>query len=124
MRSLDPSRIHSWHAHVYFEDSTQAAARALRGALEADLGPRIRLGRFNEGPVGPHPVGSYEIAFLPEHLPAVLGWLLLNRGTLDVLLHPNSDNELRDHREGALWLGRPHALDLAGLQAGPSVFDL
>ena len=34
---------------------------------------------------------------------------------LDVFVHPNTGDELRDHRDCALWLGRSHALNLAAL---------
>lgn len=42
----------------------------------------------------------------------VVGWLALNHGTLDVFMHPNTDDELRDHRDCAIWLGRAYPLDL------------
>jgi DOPA 4,5-dioxygenase len=32
-----------------------------------------------------------------------------------VFVHPNTDNELRDHRDCALWLGRSHQLNLAAV---------
>jgi DOPA 4,5-dioxygenase len=36
----------------------------------------------------------------------------LNHGTLDVFVHPNTDDPLRDHRDCAIWLGRSYPLDL------------
>jgi DOPA 4,5-dioxygenase len=42
----------------------------------------------------------------------VVGWLALNHAGLDVFLHPNTGDELRDHRDSAVWIGRSHALDL------------
>jgi len=36
----------------------------------------------------------------------------LNHGALDVFIHPNTGDELRDHRDCALWLGHDHVLDL------------
>ena len=47
----------------------------------------------------------------------VVGWLALNHGALDVLVHPNTGDALRDHRDCALWLGRSHALNLGALDA-------
>jgi DOPA 4,5-dioxygenase len=38
--------------------------------------------------------------------------LALNHRELDVLVHPNTGDELRDHRDSALWLGSSHALAL------------
>lgn len=112
---MTPDPIRSWHAHVYFDAARRDAAWALRERIAAALGERVRIGRFNEVPVGPHPEGSYELDIAPAQLGAVLGWLALNRGALDVLVHPNSQDELRDHRDCALWFGQAHALNLAGL---------
>jgi DOPA 4,5-dioxygenase len=42
---------------------------------------------------------------------------LLDHGALDVLIHPNTGDELRDHRDRALWLGRSHVLSLEALSA-------
>ena len=115
MDSLNPSLIESWHAHVYFDAASRDAARALRGTIETELAGRIELGRFHERPVGPHPMWSYQLAFAPANFPHVVGWLTLNHRGLDVFIHPNTGDELRDHRDCALWLGRSHVLNLAAL---------
>ena len=112
---LDVSRIDSWHAHVYFDAATRDAAWALRDVLSAALGGRIEIGRFHERPVGPHPRWSYQLAFEPAHFAEVVGWLALNHGPLDVFLHPNTGDALRDHRDSAIWIGREHRLDLQAL---------
>ena len=112
MTYLDVSQIASWHAHVYFDADTRDAARAFRETLTAQFGDRIEMGRFHERPVGPHPCWSYQIAFAPAQFSDIVGWLALNHGALDVFVHPNTGNELRDHRDCAIWLGRSHQLDL------------
>lgn len=73
------------------------------------------MGRFHERPVGPHPQWSCHFAFAPAALPRVLTWLALNHGALDVFLHPNTGESLRDHRDCALWIGHSHTLNLAAL---------
>jgi len=115
MESLNPSIIDSWHAHVYFDVSSRDAARALRETIEKELAGRMELGRFHEKPVGPHPMWSYQLAFAPADFPDVVSWLALNHDVLDVFIHPNTGDELRDHRDCALWLGRSHVLNLAAL---------
>lgn len=110
--NLAVSRITGWHAHVYFAAESRDAARALRDVVAAQFGDRIALGRFHERPVGPHPCWSYQLAFAPAQFADVVGWLALNHRELDVLVHPNTGDELRDHRDSALWLGSSHALDL------------
>jgi aromatic ring-cleaving dioxygenase len=112
---LDPSIIGSWHAHVYFDAASREAAWALRRSIEAELAGRMEMGRFHERPVGPHPMWSYQLAVPPADFPYVLSWLALNHGALDVFVHPNTADELRDHRDCALWLGRSHVLNLAAL---------
>jgi aromatic ring-cleaving dioxygenase len=117
MDRLHPSIIDSWHAHVYFEASSREVAWALRETINAELAGLMEMGRFHEKPVGPHPMWSYQLAFLVENFSRVLGWLTLNHGALDVFVHPNTGNELRDHRDCALWLGRSHGLNLAALNS-------
>ena len=75
----------------------------------------MELGRFHERPVGPHPMWSYQLAFAPAGFPDVVSWLALNHDGLDVFIHPNTGDALRDHRDCALWLGRSHVLNLAAL---------
>ena len=115
MHTLDPALIESWHAHVYFDAASRDAALALRAAIETALAGSVTLGRFHEKAVGPHPMWSYQIAFPAAGFARVVGWLALNHGSLDVFLHPNTGDELRDHRDCALWLGRSYTLNLAAL---------
>lgn len=112
---LPPALIESWHAHVYFDASSRDAAWALREVIQVELAGVMEMGRFHERPVGPHPMWSYQLAFGPAHFAQVLAWLTLNHDGLDVFIHPNTGDELRDHRDGALWLGRSHVLNLAAL---------
>ena len=112
MTYLDVSRIESWHAHVYFDAASRDAANAFRDVVTAHFGSRVQVGRFHERPVGPHPAWSFQIAFDPEEFADVVGWLALNHGALDVFAHPNTGDELRDHRDSALWLGQSYQLNL------------
>jgi DOPA 4,5-dioxygenase len=115
MDLLLPSVIDSWHAHVYFEASSREAAWALRESINVELAGRMQMGRFHEKPIGPHPMWSYQLAIPAENFSQVVGWLTLNRCALDVFVHPNTGDELRDHRDCALWLGKSHALNLSAL---------
>jgi DOPA 4,5-dioxygenase len=108
------STITSWHAHVYFDAGTREAAWRLRETVGATFDAEV--GRFHERPLGPHPCWSFQVAFPPELFATIVPWLALNRGALDVLVHPLSGDDLADHRDFALWLGRSHALDLAALE--------
>jgi len=115
MEYLKVSLIRSWHAHVYFNAVTRDAAREFREVVREQFGAAVEIGRFHERPVGPHPQWSYQIAFAPRRFAEIVGWLALNHGVLDLFIHPNTEDELRDHRDSAIWLGRAYQLNLRAL---------
>jgi aromatic ring-cleaving dioxygenase len=115
MTYLDMAEIANWHAHVYFDSASRDAAWTLRQAIDARFGGVARLGRFHERLVGPHPQWSYQIEFDPAHFAEIFAWLTLNHGALDVFVHPNTGDALRDHRDAAVWIGHSHALSLSAL---------
>jgi aromatic ring-cleaving dioxygenase len=109
---METARIADWHAHVYFDPGSRDAAWALRESIERRF--QIGMGRFHEKLVGPHPRFSFQVAFANEQLAPLLSWLTLNRGDLTVFIHPNTGNDLEDHRDRAIWMGRqvPLLLDM------------
>lgn len=104
--------ITSYHAHVYFDEASKDDAWRLREEILARF-ETAEMGRFHEKPVGPHPRWSYQVAFGPELFPEIVPWLMLNRGDLVVFLHPNTDDDLRDHRDWPAWMGGMPELDLS-----------
>jgi aromatic ring-cleaving dioxygenase len=71
--------ITGYHAHVYYDATTRAAAAELRAAIEQRF--QVRLGRWHDAPIGPHPCGSYQIAFLPGCSASWCpGWRSIARG--------------------------------------------
>ncbi|QGZ65901.1 DOPA 4,5-dioxygenase family protein [Paraburkholderia acidisoli] len=112
MSYLDPAEIASWHAHVYFGAASRDAAWTLREAIAARFGDTVPIGRFHERPVGPHPMWSYQLTIACERFTEVIAWLTLNHGALDVFIHPNTSDGLRDHRDAALWIGNSYSLNL------------
>ena len=103
--TVDPSVIADYHAHVYYDPaSTREEAARLREAI-AEAFPAALLGRWHEVPVGPHPVAMYQVKFPVVDFARLVPWLMLNRGALAVLVHPNTDDEYADHAHHALWLG-------------------
>ncbi len=105
--------IHGYHAHVYFDANTVELAREICSAAAERFS--IRMGRVHERPVGPHPDWSCQLAFRPDRFPEVIPWLMLNRQGLVVLVHPITGNDLRDHRDYPMWMGRSRPLDLSVL---------
>jgi aromatic ring-cleaving dioxygenase len=106
-------RITGYHAHVYFDEGSEPAAATLRAAIEAEF--EVTMGRWHRKPVGPHPHWSYQVAFSTELFGAIVPFLLLKRGGLTVLVHPNTDDSYADHFDRAIWLGEKLALDPAPL---------
>jgi aromatic ring-cleaving dioxygenase len=102
--------IKDWHAHVYFDAATRDAAWALRERIEKSF--EIVMGRFHERPVGPHPMFSYQVHFQSAQFAPLISWLTLNHGDLTVFIHPNTGQDLEDHRDRALWIGQSQPLVL------------
>jgi DOPA 4,5-dioxygenase len=47
----------------------------------------------------------YQVAFLPPQFGTVVPWLMLHREGLDILVHPETGDDVADHTERSLWLG-------------------
>lgn len=100
----------SYHAHVYFDADTRAPARRLRERVEHLFD--VEMGRWHERTVGPHPRWSYQIAFKAALFDSLVPWLMLNREGLTIFLHPNTGDDLADHRDHPLWMGELLELNL------------
>lgn len=114
MTYKEGAEIESYHAHVYFDAESRQAALKLRAAIEERFD--MEMGRFHEKPVGPHPCWSYQVAFATDLFATIVPWLALNRGALNVFVHPNTGDALEDHRDYALWLGDTQVLELDALR--------
>jgi DOPA 4,5-dioxygenase len=101
--------ITSYHAHLYWRSP---AERAIALQVRQWIGERfgVAMGRVHDQPVGPHTEPMYQVAFTTEVFPRFVPWLMLNRGPLSVLIHPNTGRARDDHLLHALWLGQPLAL--------------
>ncbi|HEY1797991.1 MAG TPA: DOPA 4,5-dioxygenase family protein [Stellaceae bacterium] len=106
--------IRGYHAHVYYDAGSRTAAETLAKALgeKFAVGP----GGFFDEPVGPHPVANVQIIFPPAEFASVVPWLMQNRSGLNVLIHPLSDDPVRDHDADGAWLGTPVPLKLHALR--------
>jgi DOPA 4,5-dioxygenase len=114
MSAKPVAAITGYHAHVYYDAATKERAARLRAKLEAAF--EVELGRWHDKPIGPHPCGSYQVAFEPELFADLVPWLAMNRDDLTVFIHPQTGDDFPDHRDYAIWLGRQRELDLAALR--------
>ena len=100
----------AFHAHIYYRDAAERAiAERVRTAIEA--GFTVRMGRWRDEPVGPHPEPMFQVAFAAEVFPLLVPWLMLHREGLVVLVHPETGRPRNDHLQHAAWLGAVLPLD-------------
>ena len=110
----DPAAIAGWHAHIYYDPASRPRAERVREGIAA--GFAVRLGRWHDRPVGPHPQAMYQVAFGADDFAALVPWLALNRDGLDVLVHPETGDDVTDHTDHAIWLGTRLPLDIDSLR--------
>ncbi len=114
---LPTTLITSYHTHIYYNGESKSKAQALSRNIEK-LFAEAEFGRWHDRPVGPHPDYSHQIAFPPHLFDQIIPFLALNRNGLVIFTHPNTDDPLRDHRDGAIWMGEVRPLDLETLKQG------
>ena len=108
--------IPSYHAHVYYDDASRTTAAWLREAIAERF--EVRLGRWRDEPVGPHPEPMYQVAFDAAFFLDIVPWLMLNRRGQTVFVHPETGDDLADHRDHAVWMGRMLPLNLGVFKRG------
>ncbi|KAK3058353.1 hypothetical protein LTR09_001431 [Extremus antarcticus] len=79
--------------------------------------PELRIYKLWDKPIGPHPMAMFEVnVFDPTQFGAFIAWLVVNRGPLSALIHPNTDDEIRDHTQRATWMGTALPLNVRMLR--------
>ncbi|TFK65713.1 hypothetical protein BDN72DRAFT_800868 [Pluteus cervinus] len=122
LQTVIESEVKEWHFHIYFHQRNETEHQAALALRDAVLRLRrdgafvaVPLFRVNTDPIGPHPVGSYEIWVPSETFVHVYSYLCQNRGELSILIHPLTRDQRKDHSIRASWIGSPFPLDLSTL---------
>ncbi|KAK0641249.1 DOPA-like domain-containing protein [Cercophora newfieldiana] len=119
---LDNGARGGFDVHIYFYHTNPEHTRYARELWERIRRefPELRIYTFWEKPVGPHPVGMFEVnIFTPHQFGAFVAWLAIWRGPLSVFIHPNTNEpevslgqqEFRNHTQRAIWMGERFPLD-------------
>ncbi|KAG9313042.1 DOPA-like domain-containing protein [Chiua virens] len=106
-----------WGAIYYMQNSPEQTeyARDLHARIAREF-PEVSA-VYNTFDKGPHPTAMFEVNTLtPHQTGALLSWLVVNHGPLDVFVHPNTGDTYRDHAELAMWIGKPWPLYLEMLK--------
>ena len=104
-------QVTDFHAHIYFDPGELDQARELAREAEARFG--LRVGRFHEKPVGPHPRGSCQLTVPPDQFGAFAAWAAVRRRNLTIFAHASTGDDLADHTSHVIWFGPSEKLDLS-----------
>lgn len=102
--------------HVYFDESTRKEAEELQAKLKTRFkADDLFVGYLLDKPVGPHPIAMFECNFQEPLFQEVVLWLMKERGNLNILVHPLTGDDYKDHTDCAIWLGKSIELNLEKL---------
>ncbi|KAF2218526.1 DOPA-like domain-containing protein [Elsinoe ampelina] len=105
--------------HIYFQQNSEYEtkfATELWERIRREF-PELRIYKVWDKPIGPHPIGMFEVnVFTPVQFGAFIAWLVIHRGPLSALVHPNTGDDYRDHTQRATWLGQEIPLHLRPLK--------
>lgn len=105
-----PVRLMEYHAHIYWKDAVERKqAMAIREWL---YDYNFQLGRVWDQLVGPHTRPMYQVIYDSSTKDLIEKFLDVNKQDMSVLLHESINDDLRDHTDGARWLGEPLELNL------------
>jgi DOPA 4,5-dioxygenase len=99
----------NYHAHIYWNNPTERSIAMILRMYLHDKG--CSLGKIWDKPIGPHPLPMYQASYDSFNKECIESYL--SRVELTILLHEDIGvDHVRDHTEGARWLGTEQVLDL------------
>ncbi len=113
-----------YHLHVYWPTpALRDQAMLLREAIAGRF-PQAELGGLHERPVAFHPAPMFQVTLTLLDAGTLFAWLQHHCGDLSLMVHPLTDDVLREHRDQAVWLGPALKLDTVRLQQAISTAPL
>jgi aromatic ring-cleaving dioxygenase len=99
--------LEGYDVHIYLEKGKESEkkADALVQKMLALFPDAINAVHHN-GAIGPHLSLNYGVDIKPESFGKIVSWLMMNHDGLSVLVHPRTGDELGDHEDRPLWIGK------------------
>ncbi|MBT5435207.1 MAG: DOPA 4,5-dioxygenase family protein [Alphaproteobacteria bacterium] len=113
METVGSDVIHGYHAHINFDLEVRDTAVALREEIGKQFD--VILGRVWDKPIGPHLKSMFQVAFGPNEFSKFVPWLMVNHQGLAIFIHPETGDEVADHRDNAMWINEKLGVDLSAL---------
>ncbi|OIQ20003.1 MAG: hypothetical protein BM556_05815 [Bacteriovorax sp. MedPE-SWde] len=101
-------KIKYYHFHLYYDPQNINVATKVSEKLSSIFD--LEIGRLWNKPVGPHPVGSCQVTVPVELFEKVAAWFLENRNGIDIFIHPITGDNIADHRDYIMWIGKSYKL--------------
>ena len=102
-------KIQYYHFHLYYEFEDIKLASEVREKISKAFD--LEVGRLWDRSVGPHPVGSCQVTVPVELFEKVVAWFLQNRNGIDLFIHPISGDDIADHSDYIMWIGKSYKLN-------------
>lgn len=104
---------HDFDAHIYFPSEQLDFIRTLREKICTHFKTdQVFVGDVIPEPIGPHTLPMLEVNFSKALYADIVAFLVTERGSLNILVHPQTGDDYYDHTQGAQWLGHPVNLKL------------
>jgi len=107
--------IQLYHVHLYYErgKESESVARVIAEGIKSQFKDKI-IEEFNyKTLVGPHDGPNIAIHFSNEGFAKIVPWVQVNSKGLSVLVHPVTNDELKDHVEDSMWIGKQRGFNMA-----------
>lgn len=102
--------IREYHAHLYYQAENLEEARELAAQVKEKFS--LEHGKLHEKLVGPHRMWNCCFAVPGHLLGEMIPWLMVRRGSVDILFHGITGDNLKDHTQHVMWLGKSYELNL------------